>query len=89
MVSCATTYEMEKQYLKVYTISKFRKVQGEFIRKVYYDLISTSEEHMGTTYEVCEDVLLGDQRKEKYFYSHSIERNVRLFVANTCSSSEE
>ncbi|CAA2969224.1 FAR1-RELATED SEQUENCE 5-like [Olea europaea subsp. europaea] len=67
MVPCATTYEMEKQFQKVYTISKFREVQGEFTGKVYCDLLSASEGHMGTTYEVREDILLGDRRKKKMF----------------------
>ncbi|XP_022897263.1 protein FAR1-RELATED SEQUENCE 5-like [Olea europaea var. sylvestris] len=52
MVPCATRYEMEKQFQAVYTISKFKEVQEEFIGKVHCDLISVSEGLSGTTYEI-------------------------------------
>ncbi|XP_022892296.1 protein FAR1-RELATED SEQUENCE 5-like [Olea europaea var. sylvestris] len=67
MVPCATTYEMEKQFQSVYTISKFREVQAEFTGKVYCDLISASQGHFGMTYEVREDVVCGNRRTKKTF----------------------
>ncbi|CAA2994580.1 Hypothetical predicted protein [Olea europaea subsp. europaea] len=57
MVPCATKYEMEKQFQAVYTISKFKKVQEEFVGKVYCGLVSVSEGFLVTTYEVHEDVI--------------------------------
>ncbi|XP_022886905.1 protein FAR1-RELATED SEQUENCE 2-like [Olea europaea var. sylvestris] len=51
MLPCATTYEMEKQYQALYTLSKFREVQVEFTGKVYCDLMSVLEGHMGTMHE--------------------------------------
>ncbi|XP_022873788.1 protein FAR1-RELATED SEQUENCE 5-like [Olea europaea var. sylvestris] len=51
MVTCATKYELEKQFQRVYTISKFREVQDEFIGNVYCDLVSSSEGFLGTTYK--------------------------------------
>lgn len=67
MIPCATTYEMEKQYQELYTLSKLREVQVEFTGKVYCGLISTSEGHQGTTYEVCDDVVWGRRRRRKNF----------------------
>lgn len=52
MSPCATTYEMGKQFQAIYTISKFREVQEEFIEKVFCDLTSVSEGCSGTLYEV-------------------------------------
>ncbi|CAA3021759.1 FAR1-RELATED SEQUENCE 5-like [Olea europaea subsp. europaea] len=68
MVPCAKKYELEKQFQLVYTISKFRKVQDEFIGKVYCDLISSLECFSGTRYEVLEDVILYDRLKKKRCY---------------------
>ncbi|GER49990.1 FAR1-related protein, partial [Striga asiatica] len=58
---------MEKHFQSLYTIPKFREVQTEFMGKVYCDLISAVDGHMGTRYEVCEDVMCGDRRKKKIF----------------------
>ncbi|GER44951.1 FAR1-related protein, partial [Striga asiatica] len=59
---------MEKQFQTVYTISKFKEIQAEFVGKVYCDLISSSEGCFGTTYEVREDLFCGHQRKKKSFF---------------------
>ncbi|XP_022868500.1 protein FAR1-RELATED SEQUENCE 5-like [Olea europaea var. sylvestris] len=53
MAPCATKYELEKQFQVVYTISKFREVQDEFIGKVYCDLISSSECFSGTRHAIA------------------------------------
>ncbi|XP_022855422.1 protein FAR-RED IMPAIRED RESPONSE 1-like [Olea europaea var. sylvestris] len=67
MVPCVTKYELEKQFQLVYTISKFREVQVEFIGKIYCDLISSSEGFSRTMYEVLEDVILDNRVKKKKF----------------------
>ncbi|XP_022857714.1 uncharacterized protein LOC111378711 [Olea europaea var. sylvestris] len=67
MVLCATSYEIEKQFQAVYTISKFRKVQAKFMGKVYCDIISSMNGCSETTYEVRDDVLYGDRWKRKTF----------------------
>ncbi|XP_022880731.1 protein FAR1-RELATED SEQUENCE 2-like [Olea europaea var. sylvestris] len=59
---------MEKQFQSVYTISKFKKAQEEFIGKMYCDLISTSENSFGAMYEVCEVVACGERMKKKTFF---------------------
>ncbi|XP_022897778.1 protein FAR-RED IMPAIRED RESPONSE 1-like [Olea europaea var. sylvestris] len=53
VLPCATTYEIEKQYQSCYTISKFRKVQTEFMGKMYCDLISAVKGHMGTNHAIA------------------------------------
>ncbi|XP_022871194.1 protein FAR1-RELATED SEQUENCE 9-like [Olea europaea var. sylvestris] len=63
----ATTYEIEKQYQLCYTISKFREVQSEFTGKMYCDLIFAVEGHMGTKYEVREDIVCGERQKKTIF----------------------
>ncbi|XP_022856494.1 protein FAR1-RELATED SEQUENCE 5-like [Olea europaea var. sylvestris] len=68
MVPCAMHYEMEKQYQTVYTISKFREVQEEFVGKVYCDLICASEGFLGMTYEVHEDVVYEERSTKKTFF---------------------
>lgn len=65
MVPCAMRYEMEKQFQAVSTISKFKKVQEEFMGKVYCDLISVSEGLLGMTYEVRENVIHDEYSKKK------------------------
>ncbi|XP_022891144.1 protein FAR1-RELATED SEQUENCE 5-like [Olea europaea var. sylvestris] len=68
MLPCVSMFEMEKQFQSVYTISKFKEVQEEFIGKMYCDLISTSENSFGTMYEVCEVVACGERMKKKTFF---------------------
>ncbi|XP_022870889.1 protein FAR1-RELATED SEQUENCE 5-like [Olea europaea var. sylvestris] len=53
MLSCVSMFEMEKQFQSVYTISKFKEVQEEFVGKMYCDLISTSENSFGTMGIIC------------------------------------
>ncbi|XP_022861564.1 protein FAR1-RELATED SEQUENCE 5-like, partial [Olea europaea var. sylvestris] len=67
MVPCATQFEMEQQYQSVYTISKFREVQAEFIGKVYCDILSTSERCSNITYEVRETIMFEGHRRKKTF----------------------
>ncbi|XP_022871369.1 protein FAR1-RELATED SEQUENCE 5-like [Olea europaea var. sylvestris] len=74
MVPCVTNHDMETQFQKVYTISKFREVQDEFIRKVYYDIISVSEGCSGTIYKVLEDILLYGVHRTKRTFSVSFTR---------------
>ncbi|XP_022854679.1 protein FAR1-RELATED SEQUENCE 5-like [Olea europaea var. sylvestris] len=73
MVPCATKYEMEKQFHAIYTISKFKEFQDEFIGKIYCEVISASEGFLGTTYEVREDVI-NDERVKKRIFSVSFRR---------------
>ena len=54
IVPCASRYEMEKQLQQVYTISKFRECQEEFIGMMYCQVISNDEVYMAiqdTTYK--------------------------------------
>ncbi|XP_022876959.1 protein FAR-RED IMPAIRED RESPONSE 1-like [Olea europaea var. sylvestris] len=75
MVPCVTNYDIEKQYQKVYTITKFREVQTEFIGKVYCDIISVLEGCPNTIYEVREDVLLYAEHRMKKIFSVSFTRD--------------
>ncbi|XP_022865375.1 protein FAR-RED ELONGATED HYPOCOTYL 3-like [Olea europaea var. sylvestris] len=77
MVPYVTNYDMDTQIQKVYTISKFREVQDEFIGKVYCDIISISERCSGTIYKVLEDVLLYGAHRTKRTFSIS-------FMRETC-----
>lgn len=63
MVHCVVQFEIEQQFQSVYTISKFREAQEEFIRKAYYDVILISNGCLGTTYEVQEVVTNDGRRK--------------------------
>ncbi|XP_022857678.1 protein FAR-RED IMPAIRED RESPONSE 1-like [Olea europaea var. sylvestris] len=75
MVPCVTNYDIEKQYQKVYTITKFREVQTEFIGKVYCDIISVLKGCPNTIYEVREDVLLYAEHRMKKIFSVSFTRD--------------
>ncbi|XP_022854454.1 protein FAR-RED ELONGATED HYPOCOTYL 3-like [Olea europaea var. sylvestris] len=77
MVSCATKYEMEKRFQLVYTISKFREVQEEFVGKVYCDLVFSSVDCLGTTYEVWEDVIRDDWVDKKHAITVLLRNNVK------------
>ncbi|XP_022842033.1 protein FAR1-RELATED SEQUENCE 2-like [Olea europaea var. sylvestris] len=68
MLPCSTTYVMEKQFQDIYTISKFREVQQEFIGKAYCNLIFTSEGCLGTLYVSWKGVMCHEQRKKKTFF---------------------
>lgn len=71
LVPCETQFEMEQQYQSVYTISKFCEVQAEFIRKVYCDILSTSEGCSNMTYEVQETIMCeGHRRKKMYIVAY-------------------
>lgn len=81
MVPCVTTYEMKK-FQSLYTISKFKEVQVEFISKVYCDLIFVSKAFFGIMYEIWKDVVCGGWWKNNHFLFHFIRRKVcsyRLF----------
>ncbi|XP_022844850.1 protein FAR1-RELATED SEQUENCE 5-like [Olea europaea var. sylvestris] len=67
MVPCATSFEMEKQFQLVYTISKFKEVQDEFVGKIYCDVASEVEGLDGVKYEVRESVVYLEGRKKKTF----------------------
>ncbi|XP_022863106.1 protein FAR1-RELATED SEQUENCE 5-like, partial [Olea europaea var. sylvestris] len=68
MEPCATTFEIEKQFQAIYTISKFKEVKEEFTGKIYCDVISeTANDSFWSTYEVREHVTLHDHRKKKTF----------------------
>ncbi|XP_022856718.1 protein FAR1-RELATED SEQUENCE 5-like [Olea europaea var. sylvestris] len=83
MVPCVTNYDMETQFQKVYTISKFREVQDEFIGKVYCDIISISEGCSGTIYKVLEDVLLYGAHRTKRTFFVSFTRETRdIFLSD-------
>ena len=58
---------MEKQLQQVYTISKFRECQEEFIGMMYCQVISTDEGFMVTRYDVQEVVMFDGGRKKKVF----------------------
>lgn len=75
MVPCVTNYDMEKQFQKVYTVVKFREVQDEFVGKVYCDIISVSEGHLGLIHEVQEDVRLCGDRWLKRSFSVSFSKD--------------
>ncbi|XP_022876824.1 protein FAR-RED IMPAIRED RESPONSE 1-like [Olea europaea var. sylvestris] len=75
MVPCVTNYDIEKQYQKVYTITKFKEVQTEFIGKVYCDIISVLEGCPNAIYEVWEDVLLYGEHRTKKIFSISFTRD--------------
>ncbi|XP_022846230.1 protein FAR1-RELATED SEQUENCE 1-like [Olea europaea var. sylvestris] len=71
LVPCETQFEMEQQYQSVYTISKFREIQAEFTRKVYCDILSTSEGCSNMTYEVQETIMCeGHWRKKMYIVAY-------------------
>ncbi|XP_022891676.1 protein FAR1-RELATED SEQUENCE 2-like [Olea europaea var. sylvestris] len=67
MVPCATSFKMEKQFQLVYTISKFKEVQDEFIGKIYCDIALEVEGLDGVKYEVRESVVYPERRKKKTF----------------------
>lgn len=81
-LSCAMVYAMVKQFQRVSTISKFRKVQDEFTCKFYYDLIFVLE----MVYKVFK--MMNFLRK-KLFLCHFIKKNVKLFATATYSIFEE
>ncbi|XP_022855448.1 protein FAR1-RELATED SEQUENCE 9-like [Olea europaea var. sylvestris] len=67
MVPCATQFEIEEQDRSVYTISKLKEIQEEFTRKVYCDVVSTTEESSYTTYDVRECIIYEGGRRRKTF----------------------
>ncbi|XP_022891821.1 protein FAR-RED IMPAIRED RESPONSE 1-like [Olea europaea var. sylvestris] len=67
MVPCATSFEMEKQFQLVYTISKFKEVQDEFVGKIYCDVASEVERLDWVKYEVRESTVYLKGRKKKTF----------------------
>ena len=60
MVPCATKYAIEKQFQDVYTISRFREFQDEFIGKVYCEVVSSNMGCLVAKYYVREDVMLDE-----------------------------
>lgn len=64
MVPCAITFEMEKQFQLVYTISKFKEVQNEFIGKVF---VMSSLRRMNIFGQATTFV---STRSEEHFASH-------------------
>ncbi|XP_052195759.1 protein FAR1-RELATED SEQUENCE 5-like [Diospyros lotus] len=67
VVPCVSKYAMEKQFQKVYTISKFKEFQEEFTGKMYCEVVSTEEGPLGIRYEVREDIIFDEKVKEKKF----------------------
>lgn len=68
MVPYATSFEMEKQFQVIYTISKFKEVQQELTEKLYWDIISkNNNDYFWTTYDVWE-FIYHEHRKKKSFY---------------------
>ncbi|XP_052181937.1 protein FAR1-RELATED SEQUENCE 9-like [Diospyros lotus] len=67
MVPCASRYPMEKQFQKVYTISKFKEFQNEFAGKMYCEVVSIEEGSLGTRYKVREDIIFDERFKERKF----------------------
>ncbi|XP_022864853.1 protein FAR1-RELATED SEQUENCE 5-like [Olea europaea var. sylvestris] len=63
MIPCATKYDMEKQFQVVYTITKFREFQQEFMGKVYCDVLSMTD-CSGKTKYVRISFLVKECRKE-------------------------
>ncbi|XP_022875791.1 protein FAR1-RELATED SEQUENCE 5-like [Olea europaea var. sylvestris] len=72
MVLCATAFEMENQFQLVYTISKFKEVQDEFIGKVYCDVIAATDGYFGTNYEIRESIVYPEGRRKKTYIVHAI-----------------
>ncbi|KAI3845295.1 hypothetical protein MKW98_009361 [Papaver atlanticum] len=66
-VPCITTYEMEKQVQRVYTISKFKEFQKELTGKMYCDVISIQEGFMVSEYHIREDIVIGEAKKRMRF----------------------
>lgn len=69
-IRLATTYGIEKQFQRVYTLKKFREVQVELLGMIYCDIIEIRESCMGMDMEfvITEDVEIDtDFRKEMRF----------------------
>ncbi|XP_052190008.1 protein FAR1-RELATED SEQUENCE 5-like [Diospyros lotus] len=81
MVLCATKYAIEKQFQEMYTISKFREFQEEFIGKVYCEVVSSNMGGLMPRYDVQEDVML-DGRVRKEMFTVLFQRETTEFVCS-------
>ncbi|XVF30517.1 hypothetical protein REPUB_Repub16aG0064600 [Reevesia pubescens] len=64
---CLSNYEIEKQFQEVYTNEKFKEFQDELKQKFYCYPSFVKHEDSVYVYEVAEDVMVGDDRKDIIF----------------------
>lgn len=64
---CITDYRIEKQFQEAYTNAKFKEFQEELRRKLYCHPTLLSVFGSISTYEVAEDVIVGDHRRDIKF----------------------
>lgn len=67
MIPCISDYAIEKQIQEAYTNAKFREFQDELRRKLYCYPHLLSQVDSVSTYEVNEDVKVGEFRKDLKF----------------------
>ncbi|KAK9292591.1 hypothetical protein L1049_020565 [Liquidambar formosana] len=79
MSECVTDYDIEKQFQGAYTNTKFKEFQEELKGKIYCYPSIIKEEGSIYTYEVAQDVKIGDGRKDVVFsvYFNEVECEVK------------
>lgn len=85
MLPCITHYEIEKQFQKAYTTTKFKEFQQELMGKIYCEVSSCLEGVSVIEYEIYEDVFIGENIQRVIFKVcfhadiEEVECNCRLF----------
>ncbi|XP_028099398.1 protein FAR1-RELATED SEQUENCE 9-like [Camellia sinensis] len=79
LFGCLTIYGFEKQFQQAYTNAKFKEVQGDLKRLVYYQAVIVKEEGSISTYNVQEAMVVCEKMKHVDFvvYFNSTECEVQ------------